>query len=204
MKTEYFFKLSDDLSGKKRTAVIESIPLKWHFLVGTLRAPQGWITRGDVTAYDTKVIIRGSTVAIESRTKGVVGNGAMGLAELFVERRAIESVGFDYVGGGGLISVQSVKPFVIGLLDKGYVGNLRFISLLNSSDELMSEVAFCDIKPEPWVGPSYGEALEAGAQPARVRIGWDEFHHGREEHVAEILDTCRKHCEEYTPQPITA
>ena len=192
-----YFKLVDGygqkISRKALGQLIKSIPLNWEGVSARLKAPNELlgVTRQSGFIFDRSGFkLQGITEQDETYPPDY--------NTLFIKKEWPGSVSIDDAGVFSCITLDEIRPLIIGYAELGYKGWITFRTK-NRNNDANANGAWCEIRPDSWTGaPMLDE--ESGKQPARIQLGWDQTHGGEAADVMRILETCQLFkLEQYVP-----
>lgn len=199
MSGKLFFEIPDDQ--EVMVKLVEAIP-RWAWIDGELEAPGNLISSGlaeNNTGFALECFHNIHPTIIGSYDWAIGRRGDPNFFAIMVEQKLPGFVRFDEVGYyDGPITFELAKSIAIGFLQKGYRGQLHFYKGCYGNDKY-NNPAYYGMTFESWHGaPILGE--EAGTQPARVKLEWDNRYRGKKEDLAPIITACRLlNLREYEP-----
>ncbi|MBI2637102.1 MAG: hypothetical protein HYW81_02830 [Parcubacteria group bacterium] len=172
-----FFRISAEGQEAQEAMIklVEAVPENWVWVDGRLQAPERLTASGEAAA---TVGVRISAALPTIRGEG----GFAGLPDVLAERKRFGFVEFEKAGGrSGVVTFQLAKRVAESLVRKGYRGDLQFYrgSFYHSTDEFPAR---CSIRSKAWEGSPLSDD-EPLAQPARVRVDWEEQFGGSRDDV---------------------
>ena len=200
MRGTLFFEIPDD-DQEIMVKLVEAIPSNWSWVDGDLHAPEMLIVSGQVeehTGFAVRRFHRNNPTIVGSYNQDERKQRNPDLFAIMVDQKLPGFIFFDEAGYETPITFKLTKHIVVGFLQKGYRGGLRFFKDCYGNSKF-DNPARCDIAFKPWHGGS-ASYEEGGPQPARIKIEWDSRYNGREEDVTPIIAVCRSfNLREYAP-----
>lgn len=201
MGGKMFFEIPDDQ--EVMVKLVEAVPSTWSWVGGILNAPKTLINSG-MALKDTGFTIQ----RFHDIRPTIVGHydhyqGRRLKPDLFaiiVEQKFPGFIGFNEAGYDPcVVTLELAKRVAVGFLRKGYRGALGFFKGCYDNNKYKN-AAFCSIEFQSQYGTPVS-GVEAGYQPARVILEWNENFYGKEEDVKPILEMCRSlNLREYEPE----
>lgn len=204
-KGKIFFEIPDD-NHEIMTELVEAAPSGWSWVDGVLKPSEKLVASGNVqnnTGFDLN---RWGDCKIVGKYKEEYKEGenrqeCPNLHAIIVEQKLPGSIVFTETGYSDGMGLVSAKHLIVGLINKGYRGQLSFYKDCYDNKKF-NNPARCAIVLKKWCGPLWYE--ENGPQPARIKLEWEGRYGGNEKDIYPVLTVCRSlNLKGYTPQPPT-
>lgn len=196
MKNSLYFRIPDDVAVMGQ--IIQSIPHYWTWMSGSLEAPQEALARNKVAIGIGYEIGRGDSapkIIAREGNEGIVPG--MYLIDLMLAQKFPHFLDFHEAYSRKGPRLAAMQKLAVMFVESGFRGRLSFPHS-HYRDTYGQEPALCRISLLPFVGHAvYGEA---GPQPARVSVEWNQEYGGGESYITSIVETCKRlGLEQYEP-----
>lgn len=201
MKGELFFEIPIATANEVAPQLVSAVPSAWLWVDGGLHASENLIASGEVEENTGFALDRFHDIHPTIRGSYDQKNGIWrkpNLCAIMVERKLPGFITFNEAGYDKSISLELAKLIATEFLRKGWRGWLSFYKDCQDNYTYHNS-ARASMIFQPWDGaPVCG--VEAGPQPARIKLEWLDSYYGKMEDVMPIVKVCHSlGLREYVP-----